>query len=147
MRECHVDTTPGCLSVRPLSTTRQCHMDTMPGWLSVRLSVTYYKTLDFSSNFHEILSSKFLMKVSVPSASFVKIGALTPLLPSQPCFQVSRKPSVISTNAEVHWKSIKRNPSLHLKVYMKFCPYLTNFSSDCSGTSVTESAHKNLGVI
>lgn len=36
------------------------------------------------------------MKICVPSASLVQIGALTPLLPSLPRFQVSRKPSVIS---------------------------------------------------
>jgi len=39
------------------------------------------------------------MKIYVPSASLVKIGALTPLLPSHPPFQVSGNPSVISTNA------------------------------------------------
>jgi hypothetical protein len=105
--------------------------------------------LKFSLN----LLSKFRNKICVPSASLVKIGALTPLLPSQPRFQVSRKPPAIATNAlnvteyRIYRKSIKPNPLLHLKTYIKFCPYLTYFSSDCSWTSVTEGAHKNLGAI
>jgi hypothetical protein len=122
--------------------------------LSVRPSVTHYDRLDFSSNFHEIYYRVFLWKFLYRARVLWKLAHWH--WHWHPRFQVSRKPSVISTNAlnalnATQYRSIlniDRAKSLtSLESLYEVLSVLTYFSSDCSWTSVTKRAQKNLGAI